>query len=54
MAHFALRPQRRGVLRVNVPDALNMQGCSTTRNVAAARKRTAPGGGGGPGLTGRA
>ena len=49
VATVRIRPSRAGTLRVGVRDTLNMEGCATTRRVAAAPRR----GGGGPGLTGR-
>jgi hypothetical protein len=53
-AMFMVRPARRGKLAVNVPTQLNMLGCKTSRNVAAApRVRVRGGGTGGAALTGR-
>jgi hypothetical protein len=49
-----IRPTRAGTLRIRVADLLNMDGCSTTRRIAAAPHRGGRlGAGGGGVLTGR-
>jgi len=52
----SIRANRAGTLRINVLDTLVMDGCSTSRRVAAAPRPRRGGGnlGGGAGLTGRA
>ena len=51
----SIRANRAGTLRINVLDTLVMDGCSTSRRVAAApRPRRGGNLGGGAGLTGRA
>jgi LVIVD repeat-containing protein len=49
-----IRPIRGGTLRIQVPDHLNMEGCATSRRIAAAPRRAGQlGGGAGAALTGR-